>query len=74
MPIQQIDNTRVTSSPKPTGSYIHYDPKAPKPGVIQDTGTITEDNSNPVRKAIQNYTASYLNSNFANSPFMDVMR
>lgn len=74
MPIQQIDNTRVTSSPKPTGSYIHYDPKAPKPGVIQDTGTITEDNSNPVRKAIQNYTANYLNSNFANSPFMDVMR
>ena len=74
MPIQQIDNTRVTSSPKPTGSYTHYDPKAPKPGVIQDTGTITEDNSNPVRKAIQNYTASYLNSNFANSPFMDVMR
>lgn len=74
MPIQQIDNTRVTSYPKPTGSYTHYDPKAPKPGVIQDTGTITEDNSNPVRKAIQNYTASYLNSNFANSPFMDVMR
>lgn len=74
MPIQQIDNTRVTSSPKPTGSYTHYDPKAPKLGVIQDTGTITEDNSNPVRKAIQNYTASYLNSNFANSPFMDVMR
>lgn len=74
MPIQQIDNTRVTSSPKPTGSYTHYDPKAPKPGVIQDTGTITEDNSNPVRKAIQNYTASYLNSDFANSPFMDVMR
>lgn len=30
MPIQQIDNTRVTSSPKPTGSYTHYDPKAPK--------------------------------------------
>lgn len=74
MPIQQIDNTRVTSPLKPTGSYTHYDPKAPKPGVIQNTGTITEDNSNPVRKAIQNYTASYLNSDFANSPFMDVMR
>lgn len=74
MLIQQIDNTKVTSSPKPTGSYTHYDPKAPKPGVIQDTGTITEDNSNSVRKAIQNYTAKYLNSNFAKSPFMDVMR
>lgn len=74
MPIQQTDNTRVAKTPVPTGSYIHYDSKAPKPGATQDTGTITEDTSNSIRKAIQNYTASYLNSNFANSPFMDVMR
>ena len=74
MPIQQTDNTRVAKTPVPTGSYIHYDSKAPKPGATQDTGTITEDTSNPIRRAIQNYTASYLNSNFANSPFMDVMR
>jgi len=74
MPIQQTDNTRVAKTPVPTGSYTHYDPKAPKPGATLDTGTITEDTSNPIRRAIQNYTASYLNSNFANSPFMDVMR
>lgn len=72
--IQQTDNTRVAKTPVPTGSYTHYDPKAPKTEVTQDTGTITKDTSNPIRRAIQNYTASYLNSNFANSPFMDVMR
>ncbi len=74
MPIQQTDNTRVAKTPVPTGSYTHYDPKALKPGAKPDTGTITEDTSSPIRRAIQNYTANYLNSNFANSPFMDVMR
>lgn len=74
MPINQTDNTRVAKTPVPTGSYTHYDPKAPKPGAVHDTGTIDVDYSNPIQKAMQTYTANYLNSNFANSPFMDVMR
>lgn len=74
MPTQQTDNTRVAKTPVPTESYTHYDPKAPKPGVTQDTGTIDIDFSTALQKAIQKYSAAYLNSNFANSPFMDVMR
>ena len=74
MPTPQIDNTRVNTSPKPTGEYTHYDPWAPKPGATQDTGTIDIDFSTALQKAIQKYSANYLNSNFANSPFMDVMR
>lgn len=39
-----------------------------------DTRFITTDYANPIQRAVQKYSSAYLNSSFANSPFMDVIR
>lgn len=71
MPQPQKDNTAVKQPLHPEDYPDLIGP--PKPRTM-DTGFITTDYANPIQRAVQKYSSAYLNSNFANSPFMDVMR
>lgn len=71
MPDIQKDNTAVKQPLHPEDYPDLIGPPKPRQ---TDTGFITTDYSNPIQRAAQKYSAAYLNSNFANSAFMDVMR
>lgn len=71
MPDIQKDNTAVKQPLKPDEYPDIIGPPAPR---NMDTGYITTDYSNPFQRAAQRWSSAYINSDFAKSPFMDVMR
>lgn len=71
MPQPQIDNTAVKRPLHPEDYPDLIGPPRPRQ---MDTGFYSTDYANPIQRAVQKYSSAYLNSSFANSPFMDVMR